>query len=162
MDTPTASAGTALAGTTTAGTTTAGTATASADTAQDTKGKTPKAIRTMPASRQRSLAGRYSVSVQAVALAAFAWAFFGWLNESYLYWFENPIWLNRYTEYVIILAFGVWRISAEENIYTKKRLAVLLAVVTVLWWLIPWLIPFYEPYVGYMTSQPVFPSLHTP
>jgi glutamate synthase (NADPH/NADH) small chain len=35
-------------------------------------------------------------------------------------------------------------------------------VVTALWWLIPWLNPFFEPYVGFLWSQPVFPALHTP
>ena len=31
-----------------------------------------------------------------------------------------------------------------------------------LWWLIPWLAPRFEPYVGYLWNQPVFPALHTP
>ncbi len=35
-------------------------------------------------------------------------------------------------------------------------------MVTGLWWMVPWLNPFFEPYVGYLWSQPVFPSLHTP
>jgi len=34
--------------------------------------------------------------------------------------------------------------------------------VTAFWWLIPWLVPFYEPYLGYLWTQPVFPALHTP
>ena len=106
--------------------------------------------------------GRYRPGIQLLSMAAFTLAFFGWLNESWLYWFENPIWLNRYTEYAIILGFGVWRIAAEENSYTRKRLIVLVAVVTILWWLIPWLTPFTEPYVGFLWAQPVFPSLHTP
>ncbi len=77
-------------------------------------------------------------------------------------WFENPIWLNRYTEYAIILGFGLWRIIAEKNIYTRKRLIILVTMVTVFWWLIPWLYPVYEPYVGFLWAQPVFPSLHVP
>ena len=64
--------------------------------------------------------------------------------------FDNPIWLNRYTVYMIILAFGPWRIHAERNPYTRRRLVILVAVVTGFWWLIPWLIPVYEPYVGYV------------
>jgi glutamate synthase (NADPH/NADH) small chain len=95
-------------------------------------------------------------------MAAFTLAFVGWLNESWLFWFDNPIWLNRYTEYAIILGFGLWRIVAEKNAYTRKRLTVLVAVVTGLWWLIPWLMPFSEPYVGFLWAQPVFPSLHAP
>jgi len=105
---------------------------------------------------------RYGLGVQLLSMAAFTLAFVGWLNESWLYWFENPIWLNRYTEYAIILGFGIWRIASETNTYTRKRLIVLVAVVTGLWWLIPWLTPFTEPYVGFLWAQPVFPSLHTP
>ena len=118
--------------------------------------------RRMPASRQESMAGRYNLWVQALALATFTLAFLGWLNESYLFLWDNPIWLNRYTEYVVILCFGMWRIAAEHNAYTRKRLIVLIAVVTILWWLIPWLHPMFEPYIGYLGAQPVFPSLHTP
>ncbi|MDP6345619.1 MAG: 4Fe-4S binding protein [Alphaproteobacteria bacterium] len=119
----------------------------------------PKAL---PASKQRSLAGRYALPIQLLSLIAFAWAFAGWLNETYLFWWDNPIWLNRYTEYAIILGFGIWRITAERNPYTRRRLTVLVACVTVLWWLIPWLLPFFEPYIGYLGSQAIFPSLHTP
>ncbi len=105
---------------------------------------------------------RYSIAVQLLSMAAFTLAFVGWLNETWLFWFDNPIWLNRYTEYAIILAFGVWRIFAERNAYTRKRLIILVAMVTVFWWLIPWLYPVYEPYVGFLWAQPVFPSLHVP
>jgi len=105
---------------------------------------------------------RYGLSVQLLSMAAFTLAFFGWLNESWLFWFDNPIWLNRYTEYAIIFLFGLWRIRAERNPYTRKRLIILVFMVTVFWWLIPWLAPMYEPYVGYLWAQPVFPSLHVP
>ncbi len=97
-----------------------------------------------------------------LSMAAFSLAFFGWLNETWLFLFENPIWLNRYTEYAIILAFGIWRIAAERNAYTRKRFIILVFVVTVFWWSIPWLVPFYESYVGFLWGQPVFPSLHVP
>ncbi len=116
----------------------------------------------LPAGRQRSLAGRYAWPFQFLALAALAWAFLGWLNETWLFVGDNPIWLNRYTEYAIILGFGIWRITAEQNPYTKKRLIVLVSVVSVIWWLIPWLFPFFEPYVGYPGAQPAFPDLHRP
>jgi len=106
--------------------------------------------------------GRYSVAVQLLSMVAFTLAFAGWLNETWLFWFENPIWLNRYTEYGIILGFGIWRILAEQNPYTRKRFIILVFVVTVFWWLIPWLYPVYEPYVGFLWAQPVFPSLHVP
>ncbi len=116
----------------------------------------------LPSSKQRSLAGKYALPVQLLSLTAFTWAFLGWLNEAYLFWWDNPIWLNRYTEYAIILGFGIWRIAAEQNPYTKRRLTVLVACVTLLWWLIPWALPFFEPYIGYLGTQAVFPALHTP
>ncbi len=111
---------------------------------------------------QGSLPRRYPIWVQALSMAAFTLAFVGWLNETWLFWFDNPIWLNRYTEYAIIFGFGVWRIYSEENPYTRKRLIVLVAAVTGLWWLVPWLVPMFEPYIGYQWGQPVFPALHVP
>ena len=105
---------------------------------------------------------RYSIGIQLLSMAAFTLAFVGWLNETWLFWFENPIWLNRYTEYGIILGFGIWRIIAEKNAYTRKRLIILVSMVTIFWWLIPWLYSFYEPYIGFLWAQPIFPSLHVP
>lgn len=118
--------------------------------------------RALPGTRQGLMPGRYPLWVQVLSLAAFTLAFVGWLNETWLMLFDNPVWLNRYTEYGIILGFGIWRIVAEKNVYTRKRLIILVAMVTVFWWLIPWLHPFYEPYVGFLWAQPVFPSLHVP
>jgi glutamate synthase (NADPH/NADH) small chain len=114
------------------------------------------------ASEQESLPQRYGQAVQWLSMAAFTLAFIGWLNETWLFLFDNPIWLNRYTEYAIILAFGLWRIYAEQNRYTRLRLTVLVALVTVLWWFTPWLWPTFEPYVGYLWGQPIFPSIHVP
>ncbi|MDH5612073.1 MAG: FAD-dependent oxidoreductase, partial [Gammaproteobacteria bacterium] len=111
---------------------------------------------------QDLMPSRYGIGIQLLSMAAFTLAFVGWLNETWLFWFDNPIWLNRYTEYGIILGFGLWRIMAEKNAYTRKRLIILVSMVTVFWWLVPWLYPFYEPYVGFLWSQPVFPSLHVP
>jgi hypothetical protein len=118
--------------------------------------------RVSSSARQDLMPGRYSIAVQLLSMAAFTLAFAGWLNETWLFWFENPVWLNRYTEYAIILGFGIWRIMAERNPYTRKRFIILVVVVTVFWWLIPWLYPVYEPYVGFLWAQPVFPSLHVP
>ena len=122
----------------------------------------PHLPREQSASIQNSLPSRYKLSIQIFSLAAFTLAFLGWLNESWLFWFESPIWLNRYTEYAIILGFGLWRIQAEQNPYTRRRLKVLVAVVTIFWWLIPWLWPFVEIHLGYLWVQPVFPAIHTP
>ncbi len=118
--------------------------------------------RSIPGSRQDLMPARYPLWVQLLSMAAFTLAFFGWLNETWLFWFDNPIWLNRYTEYAIIFVFGLWRIGAEKNAYTRKRLIILVAMVTVFWWLIPWLYPVYEPYIGFLWGQPVFPALHVP
>ncbi|MBF0295234.1 MAG: 4Fe-4S binding protein [Magnetococcales bacterium] len=119
-------------------------------------------VHLMPAGQQRSLAGRYAWQVKALCWVAFAWAFLGWLNDAWLFQFGTPLWLNRYTEQAIILAFGVWRILAEKNPYTRKRLLILVTNVTVLWWLIPWAWPFIEPHAGYLAGLPAFPALHTP
>ncbi len=118
--------------------------------------------RTFNGTQQDLMPARYGLHVQILSIAAFTLAFVGWLNETWLFWFENPIWLNRYTEYGIILGFGIWRIIAEKNAYTRRRLIILVSVVTVFWWMVPWLYPFYEPYVGFLWAQPVFPSLHVP
>lgn len=118
--------------------------------------------RTVSAMHQDLMPARYGLGVQMLSMAAFALAFFGWLNESWLFWFDNPIWLNRYTECAIILAFGMWRIITERDPYTRRRLIILVTMVTLCWWLIPWLYPVYELHTGYLWSQPVFPSLHVP
>lgn len=94
----------------------------------------------------------------ALSMAAFTLAFAGWFNESWLYLFESPICLNRYTEYAIILAFGLWRIRAEQNPYTRKRLIILVTVVSGFWWLISWLLPIFEPYAGFVSSGYTIPS----
>ena len=120
------------------------------------------APRGVDASTQDVMPSRYGIGIQLLSMAAFTLAFVGWLNETWLFWFENPIWLNRYTEYGIILGFGIWRIISEKNSYTRKRLIILVSMVTVFWWLIPWLFTFYEPYVGFLWAQPIFPALHVP
>lgn len=130
--------------------------------ARTTHATTRRLGRLLPPGVQKSLAGRYPWWIKGLSLMAFAWAFLGWLNDAWFYRFDSPIWLNRYTEYVLIVGLGVWRIRAERNPYTRKRLTVLVANVAVLWWLIPWLFPFIEPFVGYLGTLPAFPSLHTP
>ncbi|MCK5878055.1 MAG: FAD-dependent oxidoreductase [Candidatus Marithrix sp.] len=118
--------------------------------------------RTQPNNTQDLMPGQYSLTIKLLSMALFTLAFVGWFNETWLFWFNNPIWLNRYTEYAIVLGFGIWRIAAERNYYTRKRLIILVFVVTIFWWLIPWLYPVYEPYVGFLWGQPVFPALHVP
>jgi len=57
--------------------------------------------------RQDTLPGRYRGWVIGLSMAAFSLAFLGWFNEAWLYLYESPIWLNRYTEYAVILMFGL-------------------------------------------------------
>jgi hypothetical protein len=75
----------------------------------------PRAPHAVAAGEQDSLPSRYSWWVHVLALAGFTLAFVGWLNETWLFLFESPIWLNRYTEYAIILAFGLWRIAPRRT-----------------------------------------------
>ncbi|MBI5461452.1 MAG: FAD-dependent oxidoreductase [Gammaproteobacteria bacterium] len=118
--------------------------------------------RQLTATQQDSLPGRYSLAVQVLSMAAFSLAFLGWLNEAWLKLFDNPFWLNRYTEYAVILAFGLWRIRAERNAYTRRRLLILVTAVSVLWWGMPVLAALVEPHVGYPWKTPIFPSVHVP
>lgn len=118
--------------------------------------------RPLTATQQDSLPGRYSLAVQVLSMAAFTLAFLGWLNEVWLKLSDNPFWLNRYTEYAVILVFGLWRIRAEINPYTRRRLLILVTAVSVLWWGAPVLAQLAEPYVGYPWRTPVFPALHVP
>lgn len=131
-------------------------------TIENVKSLIERTPRVAAASVQDSMPSQYPRTIQLLSMTAFTVAFFGWLNESWLFLFDNPVWLNRYTEYALICGFGIWRITAERNAYTRKRLIVLVAMVTVVWWLVPWLAPFFEPYVGFVWMQPVFPSLHIP
>jgi len=135
------------------------------------------------ASFQDSRPGNYSFGVKALSFAAFVYVILAFLNESLCQWYPGrlapvsflripccepgpggamPFWLSHWTEYVIILIFGVWRTIAERNPYTRKRLAVLTASVGVLWWLVPAYLRIPEPYLGSLLKAPVFPSLHTP
>jgi hypothetical protein len=54
------------------------------------------------ASCQDTQAALYPAWVRVLTMAAFTLAFLGWLNESWLFLWESPIWLNRYTEYALI------------------------------------------------------------
>lgn len=116
--------------------------------------------RPLAATQQDSLPVRYSIAVQVLSMAAFTWAFSGWLNEAWLKYFDNPFWLNRYTEYAVILVFGLWRIRAEVNPYTRRRLMILVTAVSVLWWGVPLLAHLAEPHVGDPWRASVFPSVH--
>jgi glutamate synthase (NADPH/NADH) small chain len=129
--------------------------------------KLPRAPRDAGAFRQDSLPSRYSAGVRALSMLAFGYVAFAFVNERFLHWFGRadgaaPLWLSHWTEYTVILVFGVWRTVAERNPYTRKRLGFLTGAVAVFWWIIPDYLRLPEPYIGALPGQPVFPQLHAP
>jgi len=102
-----------------------------------------------------------------LSLAVFSYAIIAYLNEMVFKWYQlsdgsYPFWLSRWTEYFVIVIFGAWRVRAEEDPYTKKRIAVLTVVVGIFWWIIPSYLRIPEYSVGNLHREIVFPSLHTP
>lgn len=109
----------------------------------------------------------YSTGVRALSMLAFTYVAFAFVNGRFLHWFEGadgeaPLWLSQWTEYVVILVFGAWRTLAEQNSYTRKRLAFLTASVAIFWWAIPDFLRLPEPYIGALPGQPIFPQIHAP
>ncbi|MDD5760341.1 MAG: 4Fe-4S dicluster domain-containing protein [Desulfobulbaceae bacterium] len=140
-------------------------------------------IKIQKANIQDSQPGNYSLGVKLLSMVAILYAIIAFLNESTLHWQPGqlapfsflhipcctigpngsfPFWLSHWTEYFIIVLFGVWRAVAEKNPYTRKRLIVLTASVGFLWWLVPAYLTIPEPYIGNLPKPPMFPSLHTP
>jgi glutamate synthase (NADPH/NADH) small chain len=127
----------------------------------------PRAPRDVGAFHQDSLPSHYSVGVRLLSMLAFGYVAFAFVNGRFLHWFESadgeaPLWLSHWTEYAVILAFGVWRTLAERNPYTRKRLVFLISAVAVFWWIIPDYLRLPEPYIGALPRQPIFPQVHTP
>jgi len=109
----------------------------------------------------------YSLGVRALSMLAFSYVAFAFVNERFLHWFISedgsaPLWMSHWTEYVVILVFGIWRTWAEQNPYTRKRLVYLTVAVAVFWWLIPDFLRIPEPYIGALPGQPIFPQIHVP
>jgi glutamate synthase (NADPH) small chain len=124
-------------------------------------------LRKKTATTQNSLPANYPAWVKILSFIAFSYAIVAFLNEALFHWQQGkdgsfPFWLSHWTEYVIIVVFGVWRTIAEKNTYTRKRLAVLTVSVGILWWLVPAYLKIPEPYVGSLPKQAWLPSLHTP
>jgi hypothetical protein len=65
--------------------------------AQDRRPPLLRTPRPVGASFQDAQAALYPAWVRALTMAAFALAFLGWINESWLFLWDSPIWLNRYT-----------------------------------------------------------------
>ncbi len=127
----------------------------------------PRTPRAVGAFEQDSLPSRYAAGVRALSMLAFGYVAFAFVNGRFLHWFERadgeaPLWLSHWTEYAVILVFGVWRVLAEKNSYTRKRLTFLVGAVAVFWWIIPDYLRLPEPYIGALPRQPIFPQLHTP
>jgi glutamate synthase (NADPH/NADH) small chain len=126
-----------------------------------------RACRETSGSQQGSMPSRYSFGVRALSMLAFTYVAFAFVNGRFLHWFEGangepPLWLSHWTEYVIILGFGVWRTMAEQNPYTRKRLGFLTGAVVIFWWMIPDYLRLAEPYMGALPGQPIFPQIHAP
>ncbi len=127
----------------------------------------PRAPRDIDASRQDSLPSHYSTGVRALSMLAFSYVVFAVVNAHILHWFVDadgkaPLWLNRSTEYAVIVLFGVWRTLAEQNSYTRLRIGYLTLSIAVLWWFIPDYLRLPEPFIGALPGQPIFPQIHAP
>jgi len=127
----------------------------------------PRTPRHAGAFHQDSLPSSYSAEVRLLSMLAFGYVAFAFVNGRFLHWFEGtdgqaPLWLSHWTEYAVILVFGVSRVLAEKNPYTRKRLVFLISAVAVFWWIIPDYLRLPEPYIGALPRQPIFPQLHAP
>lgn len=116
---------------------------------------------------QDSVPRRYSFGMKLFSMAAFSYAIIAYLNEMVFKWYQltdgtYPFWLSRWTEYFIIVIFGAWRVFAEKNLYTKRRIAVLTIIVGLCWWIIPGYLRLPEYSVGNLQKETAFPSLHIP
>lgn len=119
------------------------------------------------AHRQDSMPSHYSLGVRLLSMMAFVYVVAAYLNARVFHLLldadgQSPVWFSQWSEYLIITVFGVWRVLAERNPYTRKRLAFLTAAVAVLWWAFPAFVRLPEPYIGTLPGQPLFPQLHTP
>jgi len=100
--------------------------------------------------------------VKILSYFGLVYAVLGWFNEVLFHW-TNTILLSHYSEYIAIGVFGVYRVAVEKNPYTKKRIAVLTAMVVGFWGLFPYLFSLTEPSWGYFSDNAILgKSLHVP
>jgi glutamate synthase (NADPH/NADH) small chain len=105
---------------------------------------------------------RKTTIIKALSYMGLLYAVAGWLNEVLFHW-TNSVLLSHYSEYIAIVIFGVYRVAVEKNPYTKKRLAVLTAMVLGFWALLPYLLALREPALGYFGDKATWgQSLHLP
>jgi polyferredoxin len=110
---------------------------------------------------------RYALWVRVLAMAAFLYVVAAYLNARVFRLLvdasgQPPVWFSQWSEYMVIAVFGIWRVIAERNPYTRKRLAFLVAAVVGLWWFFPAYLRLPEPYIGTLPGTPMLPQLHTP
>jgi len=100
--------------------------------------------------------------IKVLSYMGLLYAIIGWLNETLFHWTAS-VFLSHYSEYIAIGIFGIYRVFVEKNPYTKKRIAVLTAMVLGFWALLPYLFALKEPAVGYFSGKAIWGrSLHTP
>lgn len=105
---------------------------------------------------------RKSVIIKALSYIGLIYAVLGWLNEVLLHW-TGSVLLSHYSEYIAIGIFGIYRVAVEKNPYTKKRIAVLTAMVVGFWALLPYLFAPREPALGFFSDKAILgQSLHLP
>ncbi|MBF0480396.1 MAG: 4Fe-4S binding protein [Desulfovibrionaceae bacterium] len=120
-----------------------------------------------PAGRQDCLPGRYAPWVRILAMAAFIYVVAAYLNARVFHLLADadgqpPVWFSQASEYLVIAVFGVWRVIAERDAYTRRRLVFLVAAVMAFWWATPAYLRLPEPYIGALPGAPLLPQLHTP
>ena len=116
---------------------------------------------------QKSNKSKYSLSIRLLCMAAFTYVILAYIND---YYYRNiikeagslSIFFSRFTEYIIIALFGIWRIAVEKNKYTRKRFIGLVLIVLVLYWFVPQYFKIEEWFVGGPPKNPIFPSIHLP
>lgn len=100
--------------------------------------------------------------IRTLSYLGLIYAVVGWLNEVLFHWSDSVL-LSHYSEYIAIGVFGVYRVIVEKNPYTRKRIAVLTAMVLGFWALLPYLFALKEPAFGYFSDKAIWGrSLHTP
>jgi glutamate synthase (NADPH/NADH) small chain len=105
---------------------------------------------------------RKTTIIKALSYMGLVYAVIGWLNEVWLHGTTHLL-LSHYSEYIAIGIFGIYRVAVEKNPYTKKRIAVLTAMVLGFWALLPYLFALKEPALGYFSDKAVWGrDLHVP
>ncbi len=100
--------------------------------------------------------------IKILSYLGLTYAVVGWLNEILFHW-SNSVLLSHYSEYIAIGIFGTYRVIVEKNPYTRKRIAVLTAMVVGFWALLPYLFALGEPALGYFSGKATWGrGLHTP